>query len=95
VRIRDLEVVDLPPTLTAAETAELFGVHVESLRALVRQGKAPVAPLRLGRALRFPTARVLAALGIEREDGSPRPASRLSTATDDNDRSQRHGNAGQ
>lgn len=65
MRIRDLERGELPPTLTAAETAELLGVHVESLRALVRRGEAPVCPLHVGRVLRFPTAKVLEALGLD------------------------------
>ena len=70
MRLHDLSRDELPPTLTAVETAELLGVHVETLRALVRQGRAPVTALHVGRALRFPTARVLAVLGI---DSAPAP----------------------
>lgn len=56
----------LPPTLTTAETAEMLGTTTSTLWRLVREGTAPVEPLRLGRCLRFPTARVLAVLEIER-----------------------------
>lgn len=52
------------PTLTTIETAELFDVNAETLLRLARRGEAPVEPLRLGRALRWPTARVLEALGL-------------------------------
>jgi hypothetical protein len=76
VRLRDLDRAELAPTLTAAETAELLGCHVESLRELCRRGCSPVEPLRLGRALRFPTARVLEVLGIEPRDDAPGAHSR-------------------
>jgi hypothetical protein len=58
-------VADLPPGLTTAKAAELYGVGVDHLWALVRTGEAPVEPLRLGRKLVWPTALVLRSLGIE------------------------------
>jgi excisionase family DNA binding protein len=87
VRLRDVSRDELPVTLTAVETAELLGVHVETLRKLVRQGCAPVPALHVGRALRFPTARVLEALGVtgaERQlaDASVADESSPSTALD-------------
>jgi predicted site-specific integrase-resolvase len=56
---------DLPPTLDASQTAELLGVSYWTLLRAVKAGTSPVEPLRVGRSLRFATARVLAALGIE------------------------------
>jgi excisionase family DNA binding protein len=62
--VRLAEVADLPPTLTTAEAADLLGVSVDHLWALARAGEAPVAPLRLGRSYRWPTARLLDLLGL-------------------------------
>ncbi|MGI8631610.1 MAG: helix-turn-helix domain-containing protein [Solirubrobacterales bacterium] len=59
------ELSGLAPTLSTAEAAEILGVGVDCLWALARSGTAPVAPLRLGRRLRWPTAAVLSAVGIE------------------------------
>lgn len=46
---------NVKPTLTTAEAAELLGVSADLLWKLARNGGAPVEPLRLGRALRWPT----------------------------------------
>lgn len=62
------QIAELPPTLTTEQTATLYGVSVEHLWGLARTGRAPVEPLRLGRALRWPTRLVLESLGIA-EDG--------------------------
>jgi excisionase family DNA binding protein len=58
---------ELPPTLTTAEAADLLGVSRDHLWALARAGEAPVAPLRLGRSYRWPTARLLDLLGLDPE----------------------------
>lgn len=63
---------DWPATLTAKETAELLGVHVETLRALVRKGQSPVKALHVGRALRFSSAEVRRLLQIGTFDMNPR-----------------------
>jgi predicted DNA-binding transcriptional regulator AlpA len=58
------EIGALPAVLTSEETAELLGVSVDHLWALAREGTAPVEPLKLGRSYRWPTARLLALLGL-------------------------------
>lgn len=60
---------DLPPTLSTEEVAGMFGCGVDHLWRLAREGSAPVEPLRLGRKLRWPTAKVLASLGLDPETG--------------------------
>ncbi len=67
--MRLTDVANLPPTLTSAEAAELLGVSVDHLWELARSGEAPVAPLRLGRILRWPTAPLLALLGLNATGG--------------------------
>jgi predicted DNA-binding transcriptional regulator AlpA len=52
------------PTLTTEEAAALFGVSKWLLYELAKKDEAPVVPLHLGRCLRWPTARVLAAVGL-------------------------------
>lgn len=69
------DVVEIPdatrkPTMTTAEVAPLFAVCEETLLRLARKGEAPIEPLRLGRAIRWPTARVLEALGLEASPSS-------------------------
>ncbi len=59
------DVSSLPPTLRAEEAAEAFDVSTWSLYEAVKRGDAPVMPLRIGRSLRWPTASVLRAIGIE------------------------------
>jgi predicted DNA-binding transcriptional regulator AlpA len=65
------EVGSLPATLTSEETAELLGVSVDHVWALAREGSAPVAPLKLGRVYRWPTARLLALLGLGPDADEP------------------------
>ena len=59
------EVADLPTTLDGRQTAELLGCSYWSLLQQVKAGTCPVAPLRLGRALRWPTRAVLKALHLD------------------------------
>jgi predicted DNA-binding transcriptional regulator AlpA len=75
------EVGTLPVVLTSEETAELLGVSVDHLWALAREGTAPVEPLRLGRSYRWPTARLLALLGLGPDADEP-PASTGGSVTD-------------
>ncbi len=56
--------VDLPPTIGTEEAAGYFGCSTDALYAAVRNGTAPIEPLRLGSRLRWPTARVLGVLGL-------------------------------
>ena len=63
--IRMSGLADLPPTLDGRQVAELFGCSYWSLLEQVKDGACPVAPLRLGRKLRWPTAQVLRVLGVE------------------------------
>lgn len=75
----------MSPTLSTAEAAEMFGCSTDTLYALVRQGAAPVRPLRLGSKLRWPTALVLDVLGIgppdeRRSPAAPGPSSSDSTS---------------
>jgi predicted DNA-binding transcriptional regulator AlpA len=58
------EVGSVPPTLTAPQVAELFGVGVDHVYAEVRAGEWPTPCLRIGRAVRFPTVPALEALGL-------------------------------
>ena len=60
--LADLE--SLPPALTSEQAAELLGVSRGALWAAARDGDAPVEPYRVGRALRWPTAPILALLGL-------------------------------
>ena len=68
--MRLADVGNLPATLTSIQAAELLGVSVDHLWSLARSGEAPVEPLRLGRAYRWPTARLLALLGLDVEGGA-------------------------
>ncbi len=63
------ELRDLPPTLNARQTAELLGIGLNQTYDRAREGEIPV--LRLGRTLRFPTARILEMLGVDPSGGSP------------------------
>jgi predicted DNA-binding transcriptional regulator AlpA len=58
---------NLPPTLKTEQVAKLWGVSPWFVYELVRRGEAPVAPIHLGRSLRWPTARVLKSLGVGSE----------------------------
>jgi predicted DNA-binding transcriptional regulator AlpA len=68
---RAKQLLDLPPALDTATTAELYGISADHLWRLAREGRAPVEPLRLGRALRWPRDAVLRTLAIERDDAAP------------------------
>ena len=61
----------LPPTLDGHQTAEILGCSYWMLLELVKAGRAPVEPLRLGRRLRWPTIAVLAVVGIQQTRGGP------------------------
>lgn len=63
------DVHHLPPTLSTHQAAELLGVGVDHLWRLAREGTAPVEPLRLGRALRWPTPPLLHLLGLADPSG--------------------------
>jgi predicted DNA-binding transcriptional regulator AlpA len=63
MELRDVE--SLPPTLDTHQAAEILGCSADHLWALVREDQAPIEPLRLGRKLRWPTARLLALVGID------------------------------
>lgn len=66
-RVRHLTLSDLrglPPVLTAEEAAPLWGISVWSLYEASKRGGAPVAPLRIGRSLRWPTAAVLRSIDV-------------------------------
>lgn len=71
------DVANLPTVLDGHAAADAFGVSYWHLLELVKKGEAPVEPLRLGRRLVWPTARVLDALGIgaapidDERDGEP------------------------
>ena len=56
---------DMPPTLDAETVAGLFGQGTDSLYDQVRAGTCPVTPLKLGRRYRWPTVKILEALGVE------------------------------
>lgn len=64
------DLASLPPTLTTEQAAPIFGCGVDHLWKLARDGKAPVEPLRLGNKIMWPTARVLAAIGLDPETPS-------------------------
>jgi hypothetical protein len=67
-----------PPTLSTAQTAELWGCSPERLYAELGRGTLPVEPLALGRRYRWPTLRVAEALGLPVEithaERTPTPA---------------------
>ncbi len=58
----------LPAVLTTEQAAEVYGCSVDHLWQLARERRAPVEPLRLGRALRWPTTLVLRSIGVEAAD---------------------------
>ena len=69
--MRLADVGDLPPTLSTEEAAAVWHVSVDHLWHLARQGTAPIEPLRLGRALRWPTVAVLRSVGLDPSSTSP------------------------
>lgn len=54
----------LPATVDTREAAAWLGVNYETLLDAANDGTAPVAPLRIGRRFRWPTALLLEALGV-------------------------------
>ncbi len=56
---------DLPPTVGVEQVAQLYGVSPWTVKRRVADGTFPVAPRRLGRLLRWPTATVLHDLGLK------------------------------
>lgn len=82
--IRLDDVGSLPTTLDGHQVAEVFGVSYWGLLELVKRGDAPVAPLRLGRKLRWSTVAVLAAVGIplQRDTAGPSKAGDVVTLED-------------
>lgn len=74
------EIDSLPTVIDGHTTADALGVSYWHLLELVKRGEAPVEPLRLGRRLMWPTARVLALLGLDR-DGGPALSPGLVTPT--------------
>src|SRR5438874_324294 len=64
----------MPSVLDAHQTAEVFGVSYWTLLDTVKAGTCPVEPLRLGRRLVWPTAKVLRALGLDEGEGHGEPS---------------------
>jgi len=64
------DVEQLPPTVGLLTAARMLGVGRTAAYELVRTGTWPTPVLRLGRAIRIPTAPLLVALGVH-----PRPSS--------------------
>jgi predicted DNA-binding transcriptional regulator AlpA len=52
------------PTLNAKQVAELWGVSDWQVYETHKRGECPVEPLTIGRCLRWPTAKVLASVGL-------------------------------
>jgi len=52
------------PTLGADEVAALLGVSPWLVYQQARAGECPIAPIRVGRRLRWPTVAVLGVLGL-------------------------------
>lgn len=62
----------LPPTINVQQTAGIWGCSTWALYEQAKAGTCPVAPLRLGRCLRWPTALVLRSIGIEPVTSEPK-----------------------
>lgn len=58
------EIATFGPTLDGRTVAGLFGISYYLLLEMTKAGSFPVEPLRLGRKLRWPTAKLLDVLGI-------------------------------
>jgi len=56
---------ELPPTLDATEVARLWTVGKWAVYDGAAAGTLPVAPIRIGRALRWPTVAVLRSVGMD------------------------------
>ncbi len=72
MRLADLSA--LPPTLRAEQVAELFDCSTWSVYEAQRRGDFPVPAVRVGRSLRWPTARCLEALGLQANGHDPPPS---------------------
>jgi predicted DNA-binding transcriptional regulator AlpA len=59
---------DLPSTLGAPQVADIWGCSEWAVYAMVKANSCPVAPLRLGRKLRWPTLPVLRSVGLDLSD---------------------------
>jgi excisionase family DNA binding protein len=59
----------LPPTISVEHAGQLLGLGRSAAYEAVRRSELPV--LRFGRRMVVPTARVLAMLGLERDEGAP------------------------
>jgi len=57
-----------PETYKAAEMAAKWGVSIDTLYDSVKNGSCPVEPIRVGRRLLWPKARVDELLGITAGD---------------------------
>lgn len=62
-RLGDLS--ELPSVLDGRQLAEILDVSYWSVLEMVKAGTCPVEPIRVGRLIRFSTAAVLRALGVE------------------------------
>ena len=51
--------------MNAEQVSEAWGCSVWTVYGMVAAGTCPVEPLRLGRKLRWPTALVLASIGLQ------------------------------
>ena len=68
------DLADLPPTLDGHQVAKIWGCSYWCLLEMRKAGTCPVAPLSLGRHLRWPTVSVLEAIGVTGEvSTSPEP----------------------
>ncbi len=76
------DVSRLPTVLTTDEAAPLLGVTKDFLWQLAREGTAPVQPLKLGRVYRWPTAPLLALLGLNADEPPVPPGGSLSDPID-------------
>jgi predicted DNA-binding transcriptional regulator AlpA len=57
-------VLTFGPTMSAEEAAQVWGCSTWTVRQRTKDGTLPVVPLRLGRLQRWPTAAVLASVGL-------------------------------
>lgn len=69
----------LPPTVDVPTAARLLGISRSAAYQLAAQDALPAPVLRLGHALRIPTAPLLAAIGITPPPATP-PAARSADA---------------
>lgn len=60
---------ELPAAVSSRQAAELLNVGYETLLDAARNGSAPIQPIRIGGALRWPTAEILRVLGVAGDRG--------------------------